>query len=209
MPTQPRRPSGLGFLTLLALAFLFSAPAQADSVQRSDFVTMLRLARIEAEVEGSVDRDFLAQIRFVIQQMPGMRPGSTLSYPNGRTATSFAHKDGATLYYPNGRTATSFSGQTGATWYYPNGRTATSFFRKQGSTFYWPNGRTLTSFAGKVGATWYHSNGRTATSFAGKAGSTWYDQSGSTYWNNGPSIPENDLVNPPYLVTQMDQFFLP
>lgn len=196
---------------LLLFTFAASTVAAQGTSHTPDFMMMMRLAKLQALVTGQ-GSDMARQIRFAIIELRNASPGATITYPNGQTATSWAHQEGATLYYPNGQTATSWARREGATWYYPNGQTATSWVHRKDATWYHPNGQTLTSWAGKVGATWYHHNGRTATSWAGQRGATWYDANGSVLFSNGPELDENELLNVPrvalqYLWVEEDESF--
>lgn len=129
--------------------------------------------------------------------------GATWYYPNGKTITSYAGQKGATWYYPNGKTITSYMGNDGATWYYPNGSTMSSYYGQKGATWYYPNGKTITSYAGTRGATWYYPNGRTISSYFGQAGATWYYENGSQWMSNGPELSEDKLLYPHILLSRL------
>ena len=83
---------------------------------------------------------------------------STWYYPNGSQIAS-SKEAGYTVTYPNGKVATSSWMKSNATWYYPNGQTITVSAGGKGFSWYYPNGKTISSSMGSLGATWYKMDG--------------------------------------------------
>lgn len=72
----------------------------------------MRLAKLQSLVTGQ-DGDTARQIRFAIIELRIARPGSTITYPNGQTATNWAGQAGATWYDPQGQALFSNGPQLG------------------------------------------------------------------------------------------------
>jgi hypothetical protein len=210
-------------LTFSASAFAQDNPG-CDSLQTALGATKLELMSTDSSGDSDIG-EVMAEMRAAYRALCGIgtpQKGSTVRYPNGRTATNYARTAGATWYYSNGRTITNYAGQAGATWYYSNGRTitnymdqagatwyysngrtATNYFGQKGATWYYANGRTLTNYAGQRGATWYWPNGRTLSNYMGQAGATWYYENGNTWMNNGPELTEEELLDVPALMLRL------
>jgi hypothetical protein len=126
----------------------------------SSFLAVAQIYTLEYPADGA---EILKQLRGVKSRAcrGEFESGSTITYPNGHTATSYAGDPNATWYWPNGRVITNYALSPSALVNYPNGRTISAFFRQGDSTFYYPSGQHMSISAGQKGSTIYDSSGRT------------------------------------------------